>query len=124
MAWWSKTDRRPMDVVERLSGKPLLRPRREQTTLDDRDTVQRWLHELGDADRQVLVHRSWGTVAAVADGKHPVEVVMADGESAWAAEPPGAESQRGLTPEQVTHVVLDALTSPAPPGWPAWRCLV
>ena len=124
MTWWNKRARGPRDLAERLSGKVLGAPGAEQTTLDDRTTVQRWLHDLGATDQQVLVHRPWGTLAAVADGRHPVEVVMSDGESSWTAEPPGADGMRRLTPEQVQHVVLDALTSTGPPEWPAWRRLV
>ena len=124
MAWWNKRSGDPRDLVERLSGRALGAPGSEQTTLDDSATVQLWLRDLGAADQQVLVHRPWGTVAAVADGRHPVEVVMSDGESSWTAEPPGAEGVHGLTPDQVQHVVLDSLTSTGPPEWPAWRRLV
>ncbi len=110
-------------MAELLSGRALGGPDAERTTLDDRATVERWLHGLGRADQQVMVHRSWGTVAAVADGRHPVEVVMSDGEASWTAEPPDAPGARGLTPSQMEHVVLDALTSTGPPAWPAWRRL-
>jgi len=96
----------------------------ESASLSDRDAVQQWLRELGsERDQQVLVHRPWGTVAAVADGKHPVTVVMSDGEHSWWAAAPGSVDAQNLTPEQVEHVVLDALTSSTRPDWPEWRDL-
>jgi len=49
---------------------------------------------------------------------------MSDGEKSWFAVPPGAVDDRDLTPEQVEHILLDALTASGPPEWPDWRYLV
>jgi hypothetical protein len=71
-----------------------------------------------------MVHRPWGTVAAVAESKHPVTVVMSDGERSWFATAPGAQADQPLTPDQVEHVVLDSLTALEPPAWPDWHALI
>ena len=93
--------------------------------LTDRETVRSWVRALRpDRDEQVMVHRPWGSLAAVSDGKHPVGVILSDGEHTWVAEVPGAADQKDLTLEQVEHVVLDGMTSSARPQWPAWRLLV
>lgn len=129
MGWWSGIrsafglgkKRGPQDVAERLTGWR----GRDTARLDERDTVAGWLTELPRAsDQQVFVHRSWGTVVAVADGKHPVNVFWTDGDTTWYAVPPGTVEDQDLTPEQVKHVLLEALTSPGPPSWPQWRVLV
>jgi hypothetical protein len=116
----------PRDLAERLTGRGLFRVARESAALSDRQTVQKWLRELRPEKRneQVLVHRPWGTVAAVADGHHPVGVVLSDGEKSWYASAPGATKDQKLTPEQVEHIMLDALTAPSRPDWPEWRYLV
>ena len=114
----------PVDVAERFVSVGLLRSSRETADLGDRATVTRWLRELVHADdQQVLVHRPWGTVAAVAEGGHPPAVVRSDGENSWFATEPGAPDDRSLTPDQVEHVVLDALTSAQAPAWPDWHAL-
>lgn len=114
----------PRDVAERLTRRGLFRVDAESASLSDGETVRRWLRELdSERDQQVFVHRPWGTIAAVADGRHPVTVVMSDGEHSWSANPPGSIDSQDLTPEQVEHVVLDALMSSTPPDWPEWRDL-
>jgi hypothetical protein len=64
-----------------------------------------------------------GTVAAVAGGGRPTGVVMSDGDKPWFAAAPGAADGQDLTPDQVEHVMLDALSSSAPPEWAQWRRL-
>lgn len=115
-----------MDIAERLTGRGLFRAlERDTAALDDRATVQRWLREWRpDRDQQVFVHRPWGTVVAVADGRLPISVFMSDGDKSWFAVAPGAPDDQELTPEQVEHVLLDALTSTGPPTWPEWRYLI
>ena len=107
-----------------------LRVEEETASLSDGETVRRWIRTLRpEGNQQVHVRRTWGTVAAVCDGKHPVNVVLTDGEHSWVAEPPGGptatrEGPAELTLEQVEHVVVDALTSTERPHWPTWRLLV
>ena len=114
----------PEDVAERLTGRGPFRVTRRSATLDDPETVRGWLRELTTArDDQVLVHRPWGTVAAVADGRHSVTVVMTDGHRSWFATVPGSADEPNLTPAQVEHVMVDALTAPGRPEWPEWRPL-
>ena len=112
----------PQDVAELLTTRGPLRVDSETTSLDDRETVQQWVRGLRpEAGQQVFVHRPWGTLAAVAEGRHPVSVVLSDGKDSWFATAPGATD---LTPEQVEHVVLDALTSSERPQWPEWKPLI
>jgi hypothetical protein len=114
----------PKDVAERLSG-GLLHLQQEQAELSDRDTVQRWLREMRpEHDTQVVVHRPWGTLVAVADRGESVGVFLSDGEKTWIAAAPGATDGRHLTPEQIEYVLLDALTAPGPPTWAEWRDLI
>jgi len=116
---------RSKELAERLTTRGWFKVTAESAALSDRQTVQRWLRELRpERDQQILVHRSWGTVVAVADRRHPVGVFLSDGDKSWVAAPPGADNDRDLTPEQVAHVVLDALTAPGRPGWPEWHFLV
>jgi hypothetical protein len=111
----------PSEVAERLTRHGLFRVDREAVSLSDGDTVRLWLRRLAsERDQQVLVHRPWGTVAAVADGRNPLTVVMSDGEHSWVAAAPGSVDDQDLTPEQVEHVMLDALASSARPEWPKW----
>lgn len=70
------------------------------------------------------VHRRWGTIAAVADGRHPVGVILSDGDKAWFATAPGAANDQDLTPEQVEHIMLDALAADSRPQWPDWHPLL
>jgi hypothetical protein len=108
-----------------LTGRGLFRIARDTAELTERETVQGWLRELRpERDQQILVHRPWGTVAAVADGHHPVAVFLSDREKSWSAAVPGTTDDRDLTPEQVEHVLLDAMTAPGPPDWPEWRYLI
>lgn len=84
-----------------------------------------WLRELGpQADQQVLVHRSWSTVVAVADGRNPVSVFWSDGDAIPYAVLPGAVGEQDLTPQQVGLVVLGALNSVDAPAWLDWRVLL
>jgi hypothetical protein len=120
-----RSSRAPRDVVERLTRRGLFRVTRQSTSLDDRETVQSWLRELRpDRDQQVFVHRSWGTVAAVADGRHDVAVLLSHGGKSWFAVPPGGPDKAHLTPDQIEHILLDAMTAPKRPQWPDWRHLI
>jgi hypothetical protein len=115
----------PSDLAERETNRGLLRTVRDTAALDDRQTVQQWLRELGtDGAQQVFVHRPWGTVVAVADGHHPVRVFLTDGDRSWWAVPPPPAADRDLTPEQTELIVLDALTASERPEWPDWQHLV
>ncbi len=102
----------------------------ETASLGEVETVRRWIRTLRpEDDQQVHVRRRWGTVAAVTDRKHPVRVFLSDGEHAWVAEPQGgAATTTGgyadMTPEQVEHVMVDALSSPERPQWPKWSDLL
>lgn len=110
----------PRDVAERMTGS-LLHLERERAELSDRDTVQRWLRELRpEHQTQVLVHRPWGTVVAVADRAESVSVFLSDGRRTWIAAAPGATDSQPLTPEQIEYVLLDALTAPERPTWAVW----
>ena len=123
MRWFRRRDRKvPRDLAERFTQRGLLRNDSETAELTDRATVQRWARELGrDHDQQVLVHRTWGTVAAVAERRHGPRVFLSDGDTTWVAAVPGTDGDENLTGEQVEHVLVDALTSPGPPEWPDWR---
>lgn len=121
-----------MELASLLTTTRRFPPRVEEETasLGDAETVRRWIRALRpEADQQVHIRRSWGTVAAVTDRKHPVRVLISEGEHSWVAEPPhGAPTTKGgyadMTPEQVEHVMVDALTSPERPQWPKWSDLV
>ena len=105
----------------RLSG-GVFRTKGEQAALSDRATVQRWLREMRPEQQvQVWVHRAWGTIAAVADRNESVGVFLSDGKNSWMAHAPGAPDDQPLTPGQVEHVMLDALTAPGRPAWADWR---
>jgi hypothetical protein len=113
------------DVVERLTRRGLFQVDRDSASLNDRGTVRTWLHELRpERDQQVFVHRRWGTIVAVADRRHPVGVILHDGERSWFATAPGAPDNQDLTPDQVEHILLDALTADSRPQWPDWHYLV
>jgi hypothetical protein len=121
-----RRDSRPArEFAERLTRQGLFGVQSEEAPLDARDLVRRWLHEQrSGGDQQVLVHRSWGTLAAVPDRRQPTSVIMNDdGDRAWFAAPPGAGDDTDLTPDQIEWIVLDALTSSGPPAWPRWRRL-
>jgi hypothetical protein len=111
----------PEEIAERLTG-GLLHLEREEAELTDRGTVQRWLREMRpDHKTQVLVHRPWGTIVAVADRGESVMVFLSDGQKTRIATAPGAAEDGYLTPEQIEYVLLDALTAPGPPTWAEWR---
>jgi hypothetical protein len=115
----------PKDLAERLTRQGLFKVAMESTELSDRTRVQTWLRELRpERDQQILVHRPWGTVVAVADGHHPVGVFLSDGEKSWSAYAPGAASNQDLTSEQVEYIMLEALTAIRRPEWPEWRALI
>jgi hypothetical protein len=119
----------PMDVVERLTTtrRGLFRKgvTQETTALGDRETVVRWLRELHQERNQtVIIHRPWGSICVVAEGRPPTDVMMSNGDRMWYAAYPGSTLRQKLpqlTPDQVEHVILDALTSATPPQWPEWR---
>ena len=122
-----RRDSRPRleDTAERLTVRGIFRVDRDSAPLGDRATVQGWLRELHRGrNQQVFVHRRWGTIVAVADGRHPVTVILHDGEKSWLAAAPGAADDQELTPDQVEHVLLDALAAESRPQWPDWRYLV
>jgi len=119
-----RSSREPDELAERLRGRGLFRIDREVVGLDDRATVQRWLRELPRNPRDtVYIHRSWGTMAAVASRRRPVGVVLTDGHDSWRAAPPEAGRGARLSQEQVERVVLEALTVPSRPEWLDWRLL-
>jgi hypothetical protein len=121
--WWGRREPAPTDVAERLTRAGLFRVRTERVPLTDVETVRRWLRELG-GDHQVHVRRPWGAIAAVGDRRLPAGVVMADTEDrSWGAYPPGGAEDSQLTPDQVEHIMVDALTSTERPAWPEWRRL-
>ena len=60
----------------------------------------------------------------MADGRHPVGVILYDGEKSWLATGPGAAEDQELTPDQIEHMMLDALTADGRPQWPDWHYLV
>jgi hypothetical protein len=112
-------------VAERLTRRGLFRVDRDSAALSDRDTVRTWLRQLDrERDQQVLVHRRWGTIGAVADRRHPVTVILYDGEKSWFATAPGAADHQELTPDQIEHILLDALSANSRPQWPDWHYLV
>ena len=113
-----------MNLAERLTRRSLFKVTGESVALSDRDTVQRWMRELRPGrDQMVLIHRPWGSVAAVADRRPPVNVFLSDGERTWFAADPGATTDQNLTPDQIEYIMLDSLMSPGPPDWPEWRDL-
>jgi hypothetical protein len=115
----------PNEVAMRDTSSGLFRIQSESVALNDRLTVQRWLRELRpERDQRIFVHRSWGTLVAIADRRDPVDVLLTDGETTWFATIRGTTNEQPLTPEQIEHVMLDALTSPAPPNWPEWEVLI
>ncbi|NLT56951.1 MAG: hypothetical protein GXX79_20795 [Actinomycetales bacterium] len=98
----------------------------EAVGLDQVDVVRGWMRELTpDCDGQVYVHRSWGTLVAIADGRPPVSVTFVDGEHVWYPVPLGPVSDHEpLTWDQVERVMIHALTSPERPNWLRWVRLV
>jgi hypothetical protein len=113
----------PTGSAERLSG-TRFKVTEESARLDEAETVQRWLRELRpEAEHQILVHRPWGTMLAVADKVHPIGVLLTVGDRSWFAVPPGADVDAELTADQIETIMLEALTSETPPAWPDWRPL-
>ena len=116
---------RPREWARRFTPRRLFGVAVEEAALADHQTVQRWARELRpDRDQAIVVFRSWGAVFAEALGHRPVQVVLSHGGKSWVAAVPGSDDDRDLTPDQVEHVLLDALTSSGPPSWPVWRHLV
>ena len=125
-----ETDEGSRYGAERLTRRRVGRFRKavtgEEAALSDRATVTRWLRETHQCRDQttIIVSRPWGWVCVTANGRPPTEVLMTDGERMWYAAYPGstlAQTLPQLTPGQVEHVVLEALTSAGPPRWPDWR---
>jgi hypothetical protein len=114
-----KAARSRVDIAERVASDRKAEAGGEQVPVADSATVQQWLRDLGP-DVTVLVHRPWGTVAAQGSGKRPINVFLSEGASAWFAVPPGATDDHLLTPLQVEHIVLEAMSSPQRPAWPRW----
>jgi hypothetical protein len=129
MGWLQKLTGRAesaqQDVAELLTTPGLFRVTSETVSLDDRETVRRWLRELDpDLQQQVHIRRPWGVIAAVSDHRDPVGVVMTDNEGrSWGAYVPGADDNEYLSPQQVEDVMLAALTSTDRPTGPDWRRL-
>jgi hypothetical protein len=114
----------PTGSTERLSRRTRFKVTEESARLDDAETVRRWLRELRpETDQQILVHRPWGTMLAVADRVHPIAVLLTVGKRSWFAVPRGADDDAELTADQIETIMLDALTSPTRPNWPDWRPL-
>ena len=112
----------PKEMAERLTNKGRMRLEQDTAALGDVDLVRTWLRDLRPGqDQQILVHRGWGTVAAVADKSDSIEVVRSDSAGPYYAVAPGAPDKAALTSDQVERIVIDALTSPGPPSWPEWR---
>ncbi|NIL59719.1 hypothetical protein [Salinispora arenicola] len=119
----------PMDVVERLTTRRQGLFRKVVTgdtvSLGDRDAVVRWLRELHQERNQtVIIHRPWGSVCVVGEGKAPTDILMSEGDRMWYAARAGSnlpQKHPQLAPDEVEHVMLDALTSDTPPRWPEWR---
>ncbi|HZB48494.1 MAG TPA: hypothetical protein VE547_05320 [Mycobacteriales bacterium] len=125
MRWLPDRRAQSNDVAERLTPRGLFRVDRDSASLSDRGTVQTWLRELHqDSRQQVFIHRPWGTIVADTDRQHPVTVILFDGEKSWVATAPGAGERQALTPEQVEHIMLDALTADSRPQWPDWHYLI
>ena len=122
----SRREPLPQDVAERFSKAGMFRVTMERVAVTDVDTVRRWLRELDSrSGHQVHIRRPWGVLVALGDGRHPVDVVLADDEDrSWSAHPPGGSEDLSLTPEQVEYVMLDALSSTERPAWPGWRRLI
>ena len=122
-------DAAPTDVVERMTTRrrgPFRKVvTRETVGLGERETVVRWLRGLHrERNQTVTIHRPWGSVCVVADGRAPSDVMLTDGDRMWYAARPGSalpQKLPQLTPDQVEHVMLDALASDTPPRWPEWR---
>jgi len=113
-----------VEVAERLIGTGRSDVSAETCELTDSATVRRWLFELStDRDQQLLVHRSWGSLAVVPDRKRAASVILSDGKHSWFAVPAGADDKAELTPEQIERVVIDALGGSSRPQWPDWRPL-
>jgi len=122
---WRRDRPQLEDVAERLTRRGLFRVDRDSASLSDHGTVRTWLRQLHPTrDQQILVHRHWGTIGAVADRRHPVTVILHDGDKSWFATAPGAADDQQLTPDQVEHILLDALTADSRPQWPDWHYLV
>jgi len=122
MRWRRDRSVRLQDVAERLTRRGLFRMDGDSASLDDRGTVLAWLRDMRpERDQQVLVHRRWGTIVAVADGRHPVGVFLYDGEKSWLASAPGAGEDQELTPDVLVsptgHRVV-VTVSPSRPGSP------
>ncbi|ABP56770.1 hypothetical protein [Salinispora tropica] len=125
----SEAETVPMDIAERVTTRRRGMFRKEHTNetvgLGDGETVVRWLRELHQERNQtVMIHRPWGSICVVADGRAPTDVMVTDGDRMWYAACPGStlpQSRPQLTPDQVETVMLDALTSNALPQWPEWR---
>jgi hypothetical protein len=129
VGWFRRRADRPtenlVDTAERLTTRSRRQIDQDRATLSDYATVQGWLRVLGrQGDQQVFIHRPWGTVVAVAERRYDtIGVFLSDGDQVWYATPPGAASNIELTPSQVEHILLEALTSPGPPEWPDWHDL-
>ena len=121
----AKAVRSRLELAERLAPRsPQTPPGGEQVTLSDGATVQQWLREMRP-DVTVMVHRPWGTIAAQGAGPRQVNVfLLGEGTNAWFAVPPEPADDHALTPHQVEHIVLDAMTSADRPAWPQWVELV
>jgi hypothetical protein len=108
-----------LNLAERVTPRGATDPGGEQVPLGERETVQNWLRQMGP-DETVLVHRTWGTIAARSHPDYPTGVFLSDGASAWYAVPPVTVEDLPLTKVEVEQIMLEAMTSDERPTWPRW----
>jgi hypothetical protein len=126
--WRQRSDakrRGPVDLAERWTSTGWRKSRGESVSVRDRDAVDVWLRELGDAGKQqVMIHRPWGTIAAVADRRGRLAVVMADSGHSWSAAAPGGKRGSELSRDQVRVVMTEALDSAHRPTCVDWQLII
>lgn len=97
----------------------------DTTSLDDHETVARWIGEMHEGTSQtVVISRPWGSVLVMSTGRPPTGVmVLEETRLMYAGSPAGmpVPDAAPLTPAQVEQIVLEALTAESLPEWPGWR---
>jgi hypothetical protein len=115
----------PVNVAERWTSLGWRKSHGESASVSDRATVASWLRDFGGARKQqILIHRPWGTIAAVVDRRGRVEIVVADGNHSWLATATGSVTKTGISAEQARQVMLEALDAMARPTSVEWKPLV